>query len=151
MRPVYETYMVTEAVVGVFGVNEIKLEHLFLGIMVVNLGINQRPQWTEDLQLTRKGLAVEEYIPAVQERMFDGFTIDFGNLDTKAFVGQGIANERVKWDASIAIDMVVVFSKRAKSSWKGNRDRRRDDGPTNAPCGILIDRSQNCASPTSSP
>ncbi|KAH7858675.1 hypothetical protein Vadar_026556 [Vaccinium darrowii] len=109
MRHVYEIYMVTEDVARMFGVNEIKLEHLFLAILVVNLGFNQRPQWIEDLQRTRNGHTVEEYIPLVQECMFKGFGIDFGNLDTKSFVGNGIANEREKWDASIAKNMVKVF------------------------------------------
>lgn len=108
MRHVYETYMVTEDVARMFGDNEIKLEHLFLAILVVNLGFNQRPQWIKDLQRTRNGRKVEEYIPLVWECML-GFGIDFGNLDTKAFVGNVIANEREKWDASIAENMVKVF------------------------------------------
>ncbi|KAH7857872.1 hypothetical protein Vadar_017389 [Vaccinium darrowii] len=108
MRHVYETYMLTEDVARMFGDNEIKLEHLFLAILVVNLGFNQRPQWIEDLQRTRNGRKVEEYIPLVWECML-GFGIDFGNLDTKAFVGNGIANEGEKWDASIAENMVKVF------------------------------------------
>ncbi|KAF7149684.1 hypothetical protein RHSIM_Rhsim02G0126400 [Rhododendron simsii] len=136
------------------GDNFIRIRHLLLGLLSTRIEESvqefgrfrddrQESSMRLDLQLTRKGLAVEEYIPVVQEHMFDGFTFDFGNLDTKAeahlrnvelslwispsccivnsffpllkaFVGQGIANERVKWDVSMAIDMVAVFSEGEK-------------------------------------
>ncbi|KAF7150016.1 hypothetical protein RHSIM_Rhsim02G0125900 [Rhododendron simsii] len=134
MRHVYEIYMVTEHVARMFGVNEIKLEHLFLAIMVVNLGINHCPQWIEDLHQTREGLTVEEYIPVVQERMFYRFRIDFANLDTKAFVGNGISNERKKWDASMAIDKVAVFFKE-REKFVG-REERFEEGRWSVGCPL---------------
>lgn len=69
------------------GVTDIKLEHLFLAIMVVNLKINQNPKWVEALRSTTEGLAVEEYIPIFEERMVDVLEIDLGKFDTKVKLG----------------------------------------------------------------
>ncbi|KAG5533484.1 hypothetical protein RHGRI_027605 [Rhododendron griersonianum] len=100
----YEVYSVAEYVTVIFGDDDMKLEHLFLAIMVVNHEIN-------DLHNTIKGLSVEEYILVVQERMLGGLDINLGSLDTMAFVGNGIATEGEgeTWNASLTSKLVGEF------------------------------------------
>ncbi|KAI8566183.1 hypothetical protein RHMOL_Rhmol02G0020300 [Rhododendron molle] len=105
----YDTYKAAEDVAKVYGVTDIKLGHLFLAIMVVNLKINQNPKWVEALRSTTEGLAVEEYIPIFEERMVDVLEIDLGKFDTKALVGKGLANEEQTWDASLTRKTIEVF------------------------------------------
>lgn len=77
-----------------------KLEHLFLAIMVVNHEIN-------DLYNTIKGLSVEENILVVQERMLGGLDINLGSLDT--MVKRGFY---LHWAYSLLLHIIVPYFKK---------------------------------------